>query len=370
MSTPILNRQPLQTLASQRIGLAKSVSFSLPCAALYNNIGEFDAAFGLHYERDIYASRRVNINAIDLSKIGDATIYPQADYVVTVGNGIAVEEQMPPWMPAGSPTPEPILATKQFEQVTKETVIIARFGAGTWGHWLGELLPKLVMVEAEFPGRFQYAVPADFLVKFPDNDPWRTFRQSLEAYGMSDDRLLWIRSDRSYRLTNAWAVTPVWSDHQLHPRAAELMRCCIRARTNLDVSKRKVALLRQRTAARSLANWAEIDAVLQKNSFKALDIAALDFVEQVGIFRGADVVFSTLGSGLTGLIYSPDGVRVASVAPSLFGDRFFYALILDRRGTYVDVRGSIIEVNETIPHRSSFTVNPERLQLALEALEV
>jgi hypothetical protein len=367
-STPILNRQSLETLAAKRIRLAKPVSFSLPNSVVYNNISEFDAAFGLHYDRDIYAGRSIDIKAIDLVQLEDATLYPEADYIVTASGGVAVEEQMPPWMPAGTSTPAPVLSSAQVESVTKETVIIARFGAGTWGHWLGELLPKLVSVEVAFPGRFQYAVPADYFSHSPDGDPWKTFRQSLQAYGIPDDRLLWLRPDRSYKLETAWAVTPVWSDHQLHPHAAEVMRCAIRTRSEIGLGKQKVAVLRQKSAARTLVNWTEIDPILQKSDFTPVDVAALDFLEQVAVFRSTDILFSVLGSGLTGLIYSPAGVRVVSAAPSLFGDRFFYALVQDRRGRYADVRGPIVELNEAIPHRSSFTIDPERVLLGLKSL--
>jgi hypothetical protein len=367
-SAPTLNRRSLQNLAAKLIRLAKPVSFSMPNSMVYNNISEFDAPFGLHYDRDIYAGRLVDINAIDLVQLEDTTLYPEADYIVTASGGVAVEEQMPPWMPLGTSTPAPLLSSAHAELVTKETVVIARFGAGTWGHWLGELLPKLVAVEVHFPGRFQYAVPADYISQTSDNDPWKTFRQSLQAYGIPDDRLLWVRPDRSYKMENAWAVTPVWSDHHLHPHAAEVMRCAIGTRSEIGLAKQKVALLRQANAARTLVNSTEIDTILQKGGFTPIDIAALDFLEQVAVFRSTDMLFSILGSGLTGLLYSPAGVRVVSAAPSLFGDRFFYALVQDRRGTYADVRGPIVELNETIPHRSSFTVNPERLLLGLKSL--
>ncbi|MCB8878377.1 glycosyltransferase family 61 protein [Acidisoma silvae] len=368
MAPPILNRQKLDSLGAERIRLAKSASILTVNATRYNNIGEFDAAFGLHYERDLYAARQAQIRPIDLVKLEDSIIYPDVDYVVTANGGIAVDEQMPPWMPAGTVTPDAMLAAEPSEEITPETVIIARFGVGTWGHWLGELLPKLVMVEAAFPGRFHYAVPAEYLNKGPEHDPWKTFRQSLAAYGIANDRVAWLRTGRSYRLRNAWAVTPVWSDHLLHPRAAEAMRCGIKIHTDLGLETNKIALLRQSNAARSLTNATEIDAVLQKNGFSMQDIAALDFIDQVAVFRRADGLFSTLGSGLTGLIYSPTGVRVTSVAPSLFGDRFFYAMIQDRQGLYADVRGPIVDRNEAIPHRSSFSIDPERLQLGLDSL--
>ena len=91
--------------------------------------------------------------------------------------------------------------------------------------------------------------------------------------------------------------------------------------------------------------------------------------DQVRTFHGAAAVFSTLGSGLTRLIYSPIGVAVTSVAPALFGDRFFYALVANRRGRYADVGGPIMTPDPYIPHRGSFTVDPIYLAQALATVE-
>ena len=81
-------------------------------------------------------------------------------------------------------------------------------------------------------------------------------------------------------------------------------------------------------------------------------------------------VFGTLGSGLTGLIYAPVGVHVLSVAPHLFGDWFFYALVADRRGRYADVRGPIVTPDAKIPHRGSFSIDPDHVAAGLATLDV
>jgi hypothetical protein len=49
----------------------------------------------------------------------------------------------------------------------------------------------------------------------------------------------------------------------------------------------------------------------------------LSFENQVAAFNAASTVFCVLGSGLTGLIYSPDKVSVIAPAPEDWGDAFF-----------------------------------------------
>ena len=156
-ATPIggLKRQPLNSLAVERVRLASGVDYSLPGSTVYTNMAEFDPAFALHYNRDIYSDQLRAVEPIDLVQLATATLHP-GEYIVSVGGDI-VEEQIPPSIAAGGL--DFISAPPRIEEVSKETVIVARYGSGTWGHWLGELLPKIVMVEAAFPGRFSFAIP-------------------------------------------------------------------------------------------------------------------------------------------------------------------------------------------------------------------
>ena len=328
---------------------------------MYENVSEFDAAFGLLLNKDVYSDRVAHLNDIDLVRLDHAVIHAGSDHVVTVGD-VSVVEQLPPWLPPGTPLPPSVNSDGPCEQVSQETVIIVRYGVGTWGHWLGELLPKIVMVEAEFPGRFFFAVPQTYHV--PE---WQTLRNSIQAYGVPTDRLVLVEPSKRYGLDRPWAVTPVWSDHALHPAASERMRSALRQQPRRDFPS-KVALLRRASADRFLENWDEIANILTDEGFHIVDIAGLSFRDQVQTFVNANTVFSVLGSGLTGLIYSPLGVGVVSAAPSVFGDRFFYALVVDRRGRYADLRGPIKKPHKRIPHRSSFVIDPNCLFAALDAL--
>jgi hypothetical protein len=355
----LFGRQPLSSLAVEKQCLVQAGHYGLPNATVYMNMAEFDPEFALHHTQRIYVDRIAQVSAIDLVRLEKATIYP-GTYIVSTGNSV-VEEQIPASIGAG-----PALLVNipmRMEDVPEETVIVARFGAWTWGHWVGELLPKIAVVEMAFPGRFLYAVPQP-----RGGLDCRNFRQSISAYGVASERLVRLEPDRAYTLPRAWAVTSVWSDHIMHPAIAELMRQSVRAPADRQQAA-KVALLRRRSAARVLENWDEIAIMLGAEGYKMIDIAEMSFADQVGTFRGAEAVFGTLGSGLTGLIYSPIGVAVTSVAPAIFGDRFFYALAADRHGRYADVRGPIVNSDPTVPHRGSFTVDRAHIAQALAAVK-
>jgi hypothetical protein len=356
---PELPRSPLASLAVEHVRLAEAAEVRLPACAVYDNIDEFDPAFATHMRDDIYVERTARLASIDLVRLPSALVQPGIDYIVTV-DGHLVEEQYPPYF--GPAEQEPLKLERPVVEVPEETVIVARYGVWTWGHWLGELLPKLAMAEAAFPGRFHFAVPHTWGVP-----AWRALRESIAAYGVSPNRVLLLDPRSAYALKRAWAVTPIWSDHVMHPQAADTMRRRLAGRSAEPT--RKLALLRQHGAARQMVNWVRIADLLAAAGYEAVDIASLDFAGQVRCFREATHLFSTLGSGLSGLIYSPRGVRVTSVAPHIFGDRFFYALVADRHGRYADVRGPVVTPDPAIPHRGSFSIEPSRLLAALEALE-
>ncbi len=350
--------QPLRSFAVERVRLAEGLQCPLKNATHYMNMARYEPRFAEHYRKVIYVERIAQIEPIELVRLEAATLYPNGeDYIVDAGEGI-VEEQLPPWFQRGAQVS--INTPLAREEISGETLIVARYGACTWGHWLAELLPKIVMAEAAFPNRFLYTVPEAYSALHMQN-----FIDAISAYGVSRQRLILLNSRRAYLLRKAWAVTSIWSDHVMHPAAAEMLRS--RGPRAQDARTHKIALLRPPDATRKLENWTEISGVLTDRGYPVIEIASLSFVAQVEVFRSATHIYSTLGSTLTGLIYSPPGLSVVSVAPAIFGDRFFYALIAERRGRYADVRGPIEKAHREVPHRGSFVIDPADL---IEALAV
>jgi hypothetical protein len=347
-------------LASKKISLAPACSYPIDSALVFENVNEYNESFAAHLRNDVYCARQVNLKSIELVRLSQTHVFPAMEFMATSQN-CGIVEQLPPSGLTQEQMAE-LERPKAVEKVERETLIVARFGAGTWGHWLGELLPKVVMAEAAFPGRFAYAAPQSYF-----HESWKTFLQTFRAYGIPDDRLIPMQHDRVYGFENAWMMTPVWSDFIMHPTAMELMRCGVYSASIPDGNE-KIALTRRRQDDRALANWDELAPLLAERGFKFVDIAEIDFLSQVHTFFNTRVIFSTLGSGLSGLIFAPPGIRVASVAPHLFGDRFFYAMMVDRRGKYADIRGDIVAPHQSIAHRSSFKITPERLEAGLSAL--
>jgi capsular polysaccharide biosynthesis protein len=135
-------------------------------------------------------------------------------------------------------------------------------------------------------------------------------------------------------------------------------------------SKDKKAICLERTGpGRTIENMAEVRTCLEGRGFTFQPVSALRFIDQVRLFQSASIIFAILGSDLSGLIYARKGVSLISAAPAVFGDRFFYALLLERRGRYADLRGPITRLDPGAEHRSSFRLDVSEIGSALAALK-
>lgn len=259
-------------------------------------------------------------------------------------------------------------AVNQREEVDidEPTVLIVREGIGTWGHWLAELLPKLVATEKLFPGRFKFAV-LDVYGAFTERSRWLTMQESLLAYGITRDRAVLIASDRNYRFSELYAVTSLWGSGFLHPAAGAAMRSELRDQPREGGSSRSF-LLRNGDDGRDLTNFDDVLRELTDRGFVPVPIGTLTFMEQVQVFERSDFVCGVLGSTFTGLLYAPENVAVCTFTHEEFGDEFFYGLTAGRHGRFMELGGRVTERNNQYPRSSNFALDPAMLAFALARL--
>lgn len=72
---------------------------------------------------------------------------------------------------------------------------------------------------------------------------------------------------------------------------------------------------RAKTSMRRILNEAELDPILERNGFTKVVLEDLSMAEQVALFRGADVIASPHGAGLTTLMFCRPGTRVLEIFP-------------------------------------------------------
>jgi len=339
--------------------LLPAVELDILGRVLFENIGAFDPAFRQSIVRNVYAARHVKIAPVLLARLPDDCVMHAGGHFIVSCAGSLVAEQVPRYQ--FDPTS---LDQGNEASCADEVLIVARYGIYTWGHWLGELLPRMVLAEAAYPARFRYVLPRSVLTDTNPDRPWMRIRESIEAYGIDASRIFVIDSNRSYRFPNAFLIPGVWSDRMIHPSATDMMRRNIRPGPR-SARPEKLYVRRVQSYGRRLENGSEIERIAIGNGYLAATTGTLHFASQVSMFSRAKQVAGVLGSDLTNLIYAPEGVRVVTMAPPNFGDWFFYALILDRKGWMVDLRGPATGQAEKIHHKRAFSIDPDAFGAAL-----
>ena len=150
----------------------------------------------------------------------------------------------------------------------------------------------------------------------------------------------------------------------MHPRVSNAMR-----QTYEHVApsgRRSVALIRDPNSGREIENHSDVYSLAQQHGFDTVETGRLDFADQVSLFRGAERLIGVLGSDFANLLFSPEAVSVITMAPGNFGDRFFYALVLDRGGTLIDLRGPVVRPG-VVWHKSTFRVDVAQLEMRVAA---
>jgi hypothetical protein len=327
---------PIDRMTTAAACLLPPTEIEVPGCLAYTNIPDFGWDFGYFLLRTLYQSRVCRLAAVDIRRfpVDARLVVPNGEEMLPIcGEHVASEQVHPSW--PDEQLQEAIAGCETTDFIDQSAIIIGRFGMRTWGHWLGELVTKITCVETLRPGRYKYLFPAPLM-----RDPLlRPQRESLEFYGVGPDRLLLLEPGRSYRFRELAAVSSVWSDHMVHPAAIEAMRKQAGVNGKGIDRTYRIALLRRESKTRNLANVEEIEWFLRSHGWSIIDIAELSFAEQVAAFAGASAVLSVLGSGLAGLMYSPRGVRILTLAPVGWADGFFFAMMQNRNAALAEIRG-------------------------------
>jgi hypothetical protein len=337
--------------------LASSLEKHISNVTRFTNIERYNLQYSRHLARQIYIDRTCSFNTIHLIKMPPKTImFGGSDFLVAHGGRLVSEQVSPVMQKTPTMLTSRLSETRPEQVIEDDVVIVARFGIFTWGHWLGELLPRAVLVESMYGRKFKYVVPRAVAMNSNPALPWVRIREALQAYGIGVDRLLLVHDAVNYIFYNAHLTTPVWSDFLMHPDVSTVMRGRLVPPLNEPALRphRKIAIVRGAKSGRQIHNKDEVAAYLTAAGFELCDLGGMAFCDQLSIFRSAKLIFATLGSDLTGLIFAPVGVGVISAAPPVFGDRFFYALVVDRQGIYADLRGPVVDENPQVRHKSSF----------------
>jgi len=209
-------------MAVETSEIVPSLEFTAPACVQYTNFTDLNPIFGAHHIDHLYVEKRRWVPAVSLCRLapGARLAVPNGEEFIAIAGSVVVAEQIRrDWSEAA--LNDAVASCTRHGSINEPAVLIGRYGIRTWGHWLGELLPKVVAVESKWPGRFRYVLPDRF-----EYDPVHTTAvQSLQYYGIGKDRLLLVPPGTIFKCSDLHVVTSAWSaDRMVHPRITELLR--------------------------------------------------------------------------------------------------------------------------------------------------
>ena len=201
----------------------------------------------------------------------------------------------------------------------KPTVMIAKAGAGNYGHVLVEMLPRLINLGRSPLRTVRLLLPQMMA-------PYAPTVQSLCALLGIETELLFVAEHEIADVEHLVYLGPV-SRHNTR-KSQTLLHFRDLLWRSLDVvpaPARRLYIERPAHEQRSLGNAAEARAVLEAAGYETVHPAAMPFNDQVRLFSQASHIVGTLGAGLTNSLFAPASCRVTMIDPGL-GDYFFWDL--------------------------------------------
>ncbi len=151
----------LEQLAAREGELLPAALLDLPNPLLSLNIADDVRSAFRHRLITANLAGRVTQPAIELYRYppGTRVAGGGTEPYVTLADSCLVRQQLPDWAADPAGLARDIAAAPDVRVVQPPCLLVARYGDVTWGHFVCEMLPKIVLAEAAAPQRFTYVVP-------------------------------------------------------------------------------------------------------------------------------------------------------------------------------------------------------------------
>lgn len=184
--------------------------------------------------------------------------------------------------------------------------VITQSGYSYYYHWMVEVLGRLALLELQ-------GIEFDFLY-VPNTAPYML--QTLELWGIDPQKII-IASDSTLITADELIVPSLVSLAEVQglPRLVHYIPAYLveYIRTKLLTAyatshpekkfHKKIFISRQDATARKISNEDEIYAILASHGFERYHLTTLNFLDQINLFSNAEIIISSLGSGLTNILF-------------------------------------------------------------------
>jgi capsular polysaccharide biosynthesis protein len=211
------------------------------------------------------------------------------------------------------------------------TVLLRKPGDANYGHWLVELLPRVLDIRAAFPElRPRYAVPAH-----PAS--MRALRvATLDWVGVNHSEIIWLNNELT-EFDDLLLVSCNSVHSHTHDRdgLAQVAEAALQRAHPVEGMER-IYVPRPPGHKRGPSNEGALRAMLLAAGYKVYSPELDDVLGQVATFASAREIVAPSGAALANLLFSSPECRVLAFMPSL-GEEFFFWDLANIRGVEFSV---------------------------------
>jgi Capsular polysaccharide biosynthesis protein len=237
-------------------------------------------------------------------------------------------------------------------------------------HWLTETLPKLAMIDGiEAYQGMPYIIDAGL---HPN------ILESVRYLNSSGRNIIQVRREEMLAVEKLVVISPVAyvpfdfkpcieperldikpSTVFYSPDGLQQIRQLLVARLGeMNGALKRRLFLRRTGKSRPMANYTEVEALVQELGFEIIEPETLSFVEQVRLFSNAELIVSQGGAALGNIIFAPAGCHVIVLTTwSPYTIHYYFsnlASILGQRCTLIMCEPVQSEIG---PHHAHMGVN-------------
>lgn len=246
-----------------------------------------------------------------------------------------------------------------------------------YGHWLLEFAPRMLAFNSP-------SVPSDYPIYIDDHMP-STHKQVLELLDERTREIIPLPAKAIYVKELGIAPVPtffpfdtreglqiydaVWPQDILASMRHKVLINLTKRGIDLSSSGRRIVLSRRGFAQRQLLNEAEIIDLLEQRGFEVVFPEHLSFAEQVILYNSADIIVGSASSAMTNCIFCRPGTKVIATIHenTSFNFRGYTSMIESSGAKVIFVRGHTAVDKDVHPFHANYTVNPDKIKLALNS---
>ena len=259
-------------------------------------------------------------------------------------------------------------------RVAAPTIYAKGHGANNYGHYLLDVLPRVMIAGKMFGSQGMVYLVRDSRIAMQDVT-YRSFR----LLSVSLDNIIVHRAGSTYFVDDLVVITGLFH----HQAGTYVSALAVRAVEEFAQKMWDMAVPLVRRAyprlfvrrvvgpkrGRSLHNEQELYARLAPFGFKDIDPGSLSLEQQIVLFSQAQTIIGATGAAMANIVFCRPGTKVTLLVPAMFPDSFFQYIAAHKQLCYCEIRCPQTAYDGEAPWEAGSRIEEKDIQHLVDSVD-